>query len=65
MQPPLSPHRAHPIEPDPGTFLAAGGGDADLFDVSHYPVRAVCRVCREPIRAETFLRAFEHAAPSA
>jgi hypothetical protein len=33
--------------------------------VSDYPVRAVCRVCQEPIRAETFLRAFEHAAPPA
>ena len=65
MQQPLAPHRAHPIEPDPGTFLAAGGGDADLFDVSHYPVQALCRVCQEPIRAETFLRAFEHAAPPA
>jgi hypothetical protein len=65
MQPPPPPHRAHPIDPDPGTFLAAGGGDADLFDVSHYPVQALCRVCREPIRAETFLRAFEHAASSA
>jgi hypothetical protein len=28
--------------------------------VSHYPVRAVCRVCRKPISAQTFLRAFEH-----
>jgi hypothetical protein len=52
--------RAHTAEPAPGTFLAAVGGNADLFDVSHYPVRAQCRICREPIRAESFLRAFEH-----
>jgi hypothetical protein len=52
--------RAHTAEPAPGTLLAAVGGDADLFDVSHYPVRAQCRICRKPIRAESFLRAFEH-----
>jgi hypothetical protein len=52
--------RAHPAEPDPRTLLTTSGGGADLFNVSHYPVRAVCRVCRQPIRAETFLRAFEH-----
>ena len=52
--------RAHTPEPAPGTFLTAVGGNADLFDVSHYPVRAQCRICREPIRAESFLRAFEH-----
>jgi len=51
---------AHTAEPAPGTILTAGGGDADLFDVSHYPVRAQCRICREPISAESFLRAFEH-----
>ena len=51
---------AHPAEPAPGTLLTEGGGDADLFDIRHYPVQAVCRVCQEPITAETFLRAFEH-----
>jgi hypothetical protein len=54
------PRPAHPAEPAPGPFLTAGGGQADLFDLSHYPVRAVCRVCQQPIRAESFLRAFEH-----
>jgi hypothetical protein len=52
--------QVHPAEPAPGTLLTAGGGDADLFDVSHYPVRAVCRICQQPISAETFLRAFKH-----
>ncbi|HEX4290037.1 MAG TPA: hypothetical protein VH021_14025 [Trebonia sp.] len=52
--------REHPAEPAPGTLLTAVGADADLFDVTHYPVRARCRICREPIRAESFLRAFEH-----
>jgi hypothetical protein len=60
MQNALPARRAHPAEPDPRTFLTAGGRHADLFDVSHYPVRAVCRVCRKPISAQTFLRAFEH-----
>ena len=60
MQNALPGRRAHTAEPDPGTFLTAGGRHADLFNVSHYPVRAVCRVCRQPISAETFLRAFEH-----
>ena len=60
MQHAPPPRRAHPAEPAPGTFLTAVGGDADLFDVTHYPVRAECRICREPIRAESFLRAFEH-----
>jgi len=53
---------AHTAEPAPGSFLAVTGEDADLFNMNHYPVRAVCRVCGEPIEAETFLRAFRHAA---
>ena len=60
MSPLLPQPRAHTAEPAPGTFLAALGGDADLFDLTHYPVSAQCRICREPIRAESFLRAFEH-----
>jgi len=52
--------REHTAEPAPGTLLTSVGGDADLFDLNHYPVRAQCRTCREPIRAESFLRAFEH-----
>jgi hypothetical protein len=55
--------RTHTAEPVPGSFRAALGGDADLFDLNHYPVHAVCQVCREPIKAETFLRAFRHASP--
>jgi hypothetical protein len=54
--------RTHTAEPVPGSFRAVTGGDADLFDLNHYPVHAVCRVCGEPIVAETFLRAFRHAA---
>lgn len=53
--------RAHQAEPAPGSFRAATGGDADLFDPEHYPVRAVCQVCGKPIKAETFLRPFQHA----
>jgi hypothetical protein len=52
----------HAAEPEPGSFRAVtGDGDeADLFNLDHYPVHAVCRVCSEPIRAEAFLRAFRH-----
>jgi hypothetical protein len=55
-------HAAHTAEPEPGSFRAVtgDGDDADLFNLDHYPVHAVCRVCREPIRAEAFLRAFRH-----
>ena len=52
--------RSHMAEPAPGSFRAARGGDADLFDLDHYPVRATCRLCGEPILAETFLSAFKH-----
>lgn len=60
MQPQTTPARSHMAEPAPGSFRAAKGGDADLFDLDHYPVRATCRLCDEPILAETFLRAFRH-----
>ena len=52
----------HTVEPTPGSFRAVtGDGDeADLFNLDHYPVHAVCRVCNEPIRAETFMLAFRH-----
>jgi hypothetical protein len=33
---------------------------ADLFNTSHYPVRAICRICSEPILAPHFLHEFEH-----
>ena len=52
--------RTHTAEPTPGSFRAVTGGDADLFNLDHYPVQAICRVCKEPIQAETFLRAFKH-----
>jgi hypothetical protein len=50
----------HAAEPAPGSFRAATGGDADLFNLDHYPVHATCRLCDKPIRAEAFLRAFRH-----
>jgi hypothetical protein len=54
--------RVHAAEPAPGSFRAmtGDGDDADLFNLNHYPVHAVCRVCNEPIYAEAFLRAFRH-----
>ena len=52
----------HAAEPEPGSFRAVtgDGDDADLFNLDHYPVHAVCRVCNEPIYADAFLRAFTH-----
>lgn len=50
----------HSPEPAVGTFRTPDGQQADLFNVRHYPVQAVCRVCSEPIRAESFLRPFAH-----
>lgn len=60
MQHAMVRKRTHPAEPAVGTFRASSGEDADLFNLTHYPVRAVCRVCSQPIKAETFLRAFQH-----
>jgi hypothetical protein len=60
MQQETTLSRPHTAEPTPGSFRAATGGDADLFNLDHYPVRATCRICRAPIKAETFLRAFSH-----
>lgn len=51
---------AHPAEPAAQTFRTVDGLDADLFNLSHYPVRAVCRVCGGPIEADCFLLPFEH-----
>lgn len=52
--------RFHMPEPAVGTFRTSDGRQADLFNAGHYPVDAVCRVCSEPIRAESFLRPFAH-----
>jgi hypothetical protein len=52
--------RHHAPEPAVGTIRTSDGQQADLFNISHYPVLAVCRVCSEPIRAESFLRPFAH-----
>jgi hypothetical protein len=58
----LASKRVHAAEPTPGSFRAVtGDGDeADLFNLNHYPVHAVCRVCNKPIRAEAFMLAFRH-----
>jgi hypothetical protein len=58
----LAAKRMHAAEPKLGSFraLTGDGHDADLFNLNHYPVHAVCRVCNEPIRAETFMLAFMH-----
>jgi hypothetical protein len=60
MQRPTTSPRTHRAEPKPGSFRATTGENADLFNLEHYPVRATCRLCDEPIKAESFLRAFRH-----
>jgi hypothetical protein len=63
MRKQLAKERAsHAAEPEPGSFRAVtgDGDDADLFNLDHYPVHAVCLICNEPIYAEAFLRAFRH-----
>jgi hypothetical protein len=52
--------QGHPAEPVPSSFRAVTGEDADLFNLDHYPVHATCRICSEPIHADSFLRAFRH-----
>jgi hypothetical protein len=60
MQQFVARNRSHTPEPTPGSFRAAAAEDADLSTLSRYPIRATCRVCFQPIQAETFLRAFQH-----
>jgi anti-sigma regulatory factor (Ser/Thr protein kinase) len=50
----------HSPEPTAGTFRTLDGQDADLFNLHHYPVRAICQVCGKQIKADTFLRPFWH-----
>ena len=52
----------HPAEPAAGSVCTADGREADLFTLEHYPIDAICRVCRGPIRARSFLLPFEHLA---
>jgi hypothetical protein len=52
--------RFHSPEPAVGTIRTSDGRQADLFNEGHYPVQAVCRVCGEPIRSDSFLRPFAH-----
>lgn len=52
--------RFHSPEPAVGSIRTSDGQRADLFNARHYPVQATCRVCREPIQADSFLRPFRH-----
>lgn len=53
--------RSHTPTPRPGSMFSRDGRRADLFNIRHYPVRAVCQDCGEPIEAESFFRPFLHA----
>jgi hypothetical protein len=50
----------HSPEPRLRTLRNRNDGRADLFNVRHYPVTAVCRVCGQPIRADSFFWPFVH-----
>ena len=52
--------REHSPEPAAGSIRTAHGELGDLFDTRHYPVRATCRVCGEPVAADGFLQPFRH-----
>lgn len=50
----------HAAEPKEHSLRTADGLEADLFTLAHYPIDGICRVCRGPIRARSFMRPFEH-----
>lgn len=54
---------SHEPEPREGSILARGGQSADLFNFQHYPLRAVCRFCGDPIQADSFFMPFTHVVP--
>ena len=55
----------HAAEPKEHSLRTADGREADLFTLDDYPIDGICRVCRGPIRARSFMRAFEHVPPAA
>jgi hypothetical protein len=57
--------QGHPAEPAAGSLRTADDRVADLFELDHYPIDAICRVCHGAIRARSFLRPFEHLVRSA
>jgi hypothetical protein len=55
----------HAAEPKEHSLRTADGREADLFTLDDYPIDGICRVCRGPIRARSFMRPFEHVPPAA
>jgi hypothetical protein len=49
----------HVPEPEPGSFRTADGRRTALSR-ARYPVRAVCRICRQGIRADAYFLPFVH-----
>jgi anti-sigma regulatory factor (Ser/Thr protein kinase) len=50
----------HSAEPAAETFRASDGQHADLFNLRHYPVHAICQVCGGEIETDSFLLPFVH-----
>lgn len=51
----------HNPDPKPGTWKRKDTGQpADFFTSVHYPIKALCRICLQPIEAESFLKPFVH-----
>jgi hypothetical protein len=55
-------HAEHAAEPEAGSLRTTDGREADLFTLTDYPIDATCRICRRTIRAQSFMRPFEHLA---
>jgi hypothetical protein len=53
----------HSAEPEAGSLRTADGREADLFTLTDYPIDAICQVCRDGIRARSFMLPFEHLTP--
>lgn len=51
---------AHDVGPVKDSWRTKGDSPADLFNLDHYPITAVCRECKRPIVASTFLAAWVH-----
>lgn len=52
---------AHTPEPDIGTYRTSDNRSPDLLNRDDYPVWADCRICGNPIKAESFYWPFIHA----
>lgn len=55
---PVLPKREHEVEPK--DLRSSKTAKPDLFNLAHYPIRATCRICDQPVIAESQLSPFLH-----